>query len=152
MRSNSSFRSTDQQLTQWMHKIGFALLRYSLAIVFIWFGILKPLGLSPAADLVSRTVYWFDAAWFVPFLGWWEVAIGLFLLFRPTVKLALLLLFIQMPGTFLPLIILPEVTFVDLPFVLSLEGQYIVKNLSLIAAAITVGGVVNRSDSKNELH
>jgi uncharacterized membrane protein YkgB len=50
-----------------------------------------------------------------------------------------LLLFLQMPGTFLPLFILPEVCFTRPPFELTMEGQYIVKNLVLIAAAIVVG-------------
>jgi len=44
-----------------------------------------------------------------------------------------------MPGTFLPLILLPEVCFVNFPFDLTLESQYIVKNLVLIGAAIVVG-------------
>jgi uncharacterized membrane protein YkgB len=49
------------------------------------------------------------------------------------------LLALQMPGTFLPLILLPEVCFVKFPFDLTLEGQYIIKNLVLIGAAIVVG-------------
>jgi hypothetical protein len=44
-----------------------------------------------------------------------------------------------MPGTFLPLVLLPEVCFVSIPFNLTLEGQYIVKNLVLIGAAMAVG-------------
>ena len=114
-------------------------LRYSLAIIFIWFGILKPLGENPAADLVANTVFWFSPDWFVPFLGFWEVGIGVFFLIQRTIKMALILLFLQMPGTFLPLILLPEVTFSHFPYALSLEGQYIIKNLTLIAAAITIG-------------
>ena len=125
-----------------MSTYGFIFLRYSLAIVFFWFGILKPIGLSPAAALVEKTVFWFSADWFVPFLGWWEAAIGIFLLFRSTLRIALLLLFLQIPGTFLPLVLLPEITFDHFPFGLSLEGQYVIKNLVLIAAAITVGGTV----------
>ena len=73
------------------------LLRVSLAVVFIWFGILKPLGYSVANELVERTVYWFDPAWFIPFLGWWEVLIGVTLLVRPWVRVAIFLLLAQMP-------------------------------------------------------
>lgn len=137
--------------TQLMHRYGFILLRYSLAIIFFWFGILKPLGVSPAADLVANTVYWFSADWFVPFLGWWEVTIGLLMLYRPTVKYALVLLFLQIPGTFLPLVLLPDVTFTEFPYGLTLEGQYIIKNLTLIAAAIAVGGTINRAESDDEI-
>jgi len=52
----------------------------------------------------------------------------------------LFLLALQMPGTFLPLILLPDVCFESVPFNLTLEGQYIVKNLVLIGAAMAVGG------------
>lgn len=137
--------------TNLMHRYGYVLLRYSLAVIFFWFGILKPLGLSPAADLVANTVFWFSPDWFVPLLGWWEVAIGILMLYRPTVKYALILLFMQIPGTFLPLVLLPEVTFTEFPYGLTLEGQYIIKNLTLIAAAIAVGGTINRTQSEDEL-
>jgi uncharacterized membrane protein YkgB len=132
----------DRRIAGWMRRNGPLLARVALAIVFIWFGLLKPLGKSVANDLVTRTVYWVDPGWFVPLLGWWEVAIGVCMLIRPLLRLAILLLFLQMPGTFLPLVLLPQVCFVSVPFVPTLEGQYIIKNLVLIAAAIVVGGTV----------
>jgi len=141
------FWSIDEKIAGWMAKYGLPLLRYSIAIVFIWFGILKPLGLSPAADLVAKTVVWFSPDWFVPFLGWWEVLIGLTLLYRPTIRVSIFLLFLQMPGTMLPLVFLPDVCFTQIPFGLTLEGQYIIKNLVLISAALVIGGTV-RQDTK----
>lgn len=135
----------DEAISGWMRRHGVEILRRTLGIVFIWFGILKPYGLSPAQELVSRTVYWVDPAWFVPFLGWWEVVIGAGLLIRPLIRPAIALLFLQMPGTFLPLVLLPDVCFTRFPFGLTLEGQYIVKNLVLIAAALVVGGTVRCS-------
>ncbi len=147
MNTLEYIKATDQAIVKVMHKYGFVLLRYSLAVIFIWFGTLKPLGMSPAATLVENTVYWFSPEWFVPLLGWWEAAIGLFLLFPITIRIALLLLFIQMSGTFLPLVLLPDVTFSHFPFGLTLEGQYIIKNLVLISAAITVGGAMTNSDT-----
>ena len=152
MSFKAIFNRFDEWVTKVMHKYGFVLLRYSLAITFIWFGILKPIGLSPASALVANTVYWVSSDWFVPILGWWEVLIGVFLLFRSTVRIALFLLFLQMPGTFLPLVLLPEITFTQFPYGLTLEGQYIIKNLILIAAAIAVGGTVNSRDTSQELH
>lgn len=125
-----------------MQRHGMWMLRWTLGIIFIWYGALKPLGVSPAQDLVVNTVYWVDPAWFVPFLGWWEVAIGVGLLFRPLLRIAIALLLLQMPGTFVPLVLLPNVCFTDVPFGLTLEGQYIIKNLVLIAAALVVGGTV----------
>jgi uncharacterized membrane protein YkgB len=139
----ASLNRFDRRLSAWMAAHGPTLLRYALGVVFVWFGALKLfMGASPAEDLVKRTVYWFDPDWFFPFLGAWEVAIGLGLLVRPLNRLAILLLFLQMPGTFLPLVVVPEACWVRFPFVLTLEGQYIVKNLVLIAAALVVGGTV----------
>jgi len=136
------FHEIDYFIASRMQRYGVPLLRISIGIVFIWFGLLKPLGISPAAELVRRTVYWFSADWFIPFLGWWEVAIGLGLLYRPLIRIAILLLFLQMGGTVLPLFLLPEVCFTTIPFGLTLEGQYIIKNLVLISAALVIGGTV----------
>ena len=134
----------DRRIADWMERYGAELLRYSLGITFIWFGILKPFGVSPAQLLIERTVYWFPPDIFVQILGWWEVAIGAGLLFRPLIRGALFLLFLQLPGTFLPLLLLPDVCFIDFPFVLTLEGQYIIKNLILLSAGIAVGGTVRK--------
>ena len=123
----------------YLEKLSLPILRYSLAIIFIWFGGLKVFGQSPANDLITKTVYWFNPDIFIPILGVWEAAIGLCLLVPSFIRLGLLLLALQMPGTFLPLVLLPEVCFQSNPFNLTLEGQYIVKNLVLIGAAMVVG-------------
>ncbi len=107
--------------------------------------------MSPAADLVANTVYWLPPDVFLPILGWWEVAIGVGLLFRPLVRMALFLLFLQMPGTALPLLLLPDVCFSKFPIGLTLEGQYIIKNLTIISAAIVIGGTVRRHSSDQRL-
>lgn len=133
----------DEAISTWMNRYGRRLLRYSLSLVFIWFGALKTLGTSPANDLVSRTIYWLPPETFLPVLGWWEVAIGVCLLFRPLLRLGLLLLFLQMPGTFLPFVIVPERCFERFPFELTVEGQYIVKNLVLLGAALVIGGTIH---------
>lgn len=130
----------DDHIRSFMNKVGVPILRYSLAIIFIWFGILKPWGLSPAQTLVERTVYWFDPAWVVPILGWWEVAIGVCFIFRRLVRIGIFLLFLQIPGTFMPLVLLPDVCFEQFPFALTMEGQYIIKNLLIIGSALVVGG------------
>jgi len=140
-------RWIDSQLISWAKKHGLKLLRYSLAIIFIWFGILKPLNLSPAAELVANTVYWFDPSWFVPFLGWWEVVIGLCLLWKKAIRVGVALMALMMVGTFLPLVILPEVTWTGF-MSLTMEGQYIIKNIVLIAAALVIASHIR--DKKNE--
>ena len=136
----STFTKIDPIITTWMSRHGHMLLRISMGIIFIWFGLLKTFGQSPVNNLVARTVYWFDPNVFIPILGWWEFAIGVCFLFHRLIRIAVLLLFLQIGGTFLPLIVLPEVCFIKFPFVLTMEGQYIVKNLLIISAAIVIGG------------
>jgi uncharacterized membrane protein YkgB len=130
----------DARLIVWMRDHGLGFLSIALGVIFIWFGALKIFSSSPADNLVRRTVYWFDPDIFIPVLGVWEVVIGACLLFRPLIRLGLLLLLFQLPGTFLPLLLLPEVCFAGFPFNLTMEGQYIVKNLLIIGAALVVGG------------
>jgi uncharacterized membrane protein YkgB len=127
-----------------MRRHGVALLRVSLAVVFAWFGALKLAGASPAQELVAKTVFWFPPGIFVPVLGVWEIAIGVGLLYRPWLRVGLALLFLQMPGTALPLLVRPEVCFTQWPLGLTMEGQYIVKNLVLLSAAIVIGGTLRR--------
>ena len=76
-----------------MYRYGRLLLRISLAVIFIWFGVLKPLGMSPAEALVAKTVYWFPSDLIIPILGWWEVAIGIGLLFRKLIRVAVPVIF-----------------------------------------------------------
>jgi uncharacterized membrane protein YkgB len=133
----------DSKLISFMEKAGMPFLRLAIGVVFIWFGALKTVGeLSPAYDLVAKTVYWLTPEIIVPLLGLWEVAIGIAFIFTPLTRAAILLLALQMPGTFLPLILLPEVCFNVFPFGLTLEGQYIVKNLVIIGSALVIGSRV----------
>lgn len=80
----------------------------------------------------------------VDIVEWLEIIIGITFLSRKTVRLAILFLAFQMVGTFLPLLILPEVTFHahHVPYGLILEGQYIINNLLIISAALIIGGTV----------
>ena len=139
---NNRFDRIDQLISEQMWRFGVPVLRFGLAVVFIWFGALKLTGASPAIEMVTRTVYWFNPAIFIPILGWSEVAIGICLAIPPLTRLGILLLALQMPGTFLPLILLPQVCYNGPPWNLTLEGQYIVKNLVIIGAALVLGGLV----------
>jgi len=139
----------DQHIARYMNRWGVPVLRLALAVIFVWFGLLKPLGLSPAAPLVLATTA--DLPVFAPdtwlvLIGWWEMAIGLTFLHPATVRIAIALLGLQMVGTFMPLVLLPGVTFQNgrIPYGLTMEGQYIVKNLLIIAAALVIGGTVRQ--------
>ncbi|MCG8419002.1 MAG: cyclic nucleotide-binding domain-containing protein [Proteobacteria bacterium] len=128
------------RVAAWMAHHGYTLLRVSMGIVFIWFGALKPLGLSPAEELVARTTLWVPAPGLLHLLGAWEMAIGVCFLFKPLAGWAVALLLPQMLVAMSPLVLLPELSYVQFPFGLTLEGQYLIKNLVLLAAAFVLGG------------
>lgn len=141
-KAKKIFEAVDPVIITWMNRHGLLFSRIALGVVFMWFGLLKTIGESPANELVTRTVYWVNPKIFIPVLGWWEFAIGFCFLFQPLLRFAILLLFLQIGGTFLPLILLPDVCYNGNLFLLTIEGQYIVKNLLIISAAIVVGGSV----------
>lgn len=138
----------DRSITRWMADHGVALTRIALGLVFLWFGIIKlgP-GWSPAADLATRTIDRLtlgvvSPALGLPLLAIWESLIGLGLLTGRFLRATLLLLFVQMPGTMMPLLLFPSETFNAFPYAPTLEGQYIIKNLVLVGAAIVIGATV----------
>ena len=138
----------DIRITTWMARHGVTLTRIALGIVFFWFGIIKFVpGWSPAAELATRTIDVLTQGLLppklsLPLLAAWEVAIGLGLLTCRFLRATLLLLFLQMPGTMLPLVFFPQETFTIFPYAPTLEGQYIIKNLVLVSAALVVGATV----------
>ena len=139
----------DRRIVRFMQRWGTTALQVSLAVIFVWFGLLKPFGLSPAEPVVLATVRWmplFTPATWLAVIGWWEVVIGVTFLFHKTIRLAVALLALQMVGTFLPLLILPQVTFQPgrTPYAPTMEGQYIIKNLLILSAALVLGGTVRR--------
>jgi uncharacterized membrane protein YkgB len=123
------------------------LLRLSLAIVYIWFGALKVFETSPAEKLVQETVYWLEPSIFVPILGVAELIIGIGLLIKKWTPIVILLLLLHMFVTFFPIVIVPKLCFDTTLFCPTLIGQYIVKNLVLIAAALTIIGKHHQQQS-----
>lgn len=142
----------DLRLGLWLEKYGHVAHRVSLALLFVWFGLLKPLGHKTATSLLAHTIYWGDPEVMVPILGWWEVTIGVCLLIRPLNRVALLLLVIRLPGTILAFILLPEVCFDGSPLTPTIEGQYLVKDLVLFTAAMIIGGTVRRERAPTVIH
>ena len=140
--------AVDVRITGWMARHGVRLTRMALGLVFTWFGALKFVpSASPAADLASRTIERLTfglvpPAVGLPVLAGWEVLVGVGLLLGRGLRFVLLLLFLQMTGTLLPLFLFPQETFATFPYAPTLEGQYIIKNVVLVAAAIVVGSTV----------
>ena len=137
------FDAIDQAITRFMARHGVTFLRISMGIVFFWFGVLKLTPeLSPAETLIRESITFFSMSWFLPLLAVWEMAIGLGFITGRFMRLTILLLFLQMPGTISPVFLRPDLVFTQFPFGLTLEGQYIVKNMVLISAALVVGATV----------
>ena len=140
----------DARLIPFLRHAAIPMLRISLGLVFVWFGALKVFDVSPVADLVARTVYWVDPDLFVTTLGFFEVFVGVMLLFGWALRLTLALFTLQMIGTFLTFLVLPEVTFRSRnPLLLTVEGEFVVKNLVLISAALVVGTTVRRHGARS---
>jgi uncharacterized membrane protein YkgB len=135
-----------------MRRYGILALRIALGITFIWFGALKIFRVSPVAELVATTVYWFPPEFVVPALGVWEVLVGLGLLTGWAMRLTLLFFFLQMAGTFLVLIMHPDIAFQNRnPLLLTVEGEFVVKNLVLITAGLVVGSTVPKMREREGL-
>ena len=139
------FDVVDRAVTGWMARNGITILRWSIGLVFIWFGALKLVpGLSPADQIATETTMALTFG-LIPEdvarlgLAFLEITIGVGLVTGWFLRLTLLLLFLQMAGTLTPLLIFPEQIWSDFPFVLTLEGQYIMKNGVLISAGFVIG-------------
>lgn len=130
-------RNTDSTLT-------YFLFRLSIGLVYFHFGFLKFFpDLSPAEMLASQTIMRIsggmfdahDALWVLALL---ECTIGVIFIFGVWTPLALGIFLFHMAGTFLPLVILPELTFKIFPFAPTIEGQYILKNLVFVTAGLAL--------------
>ena len=119
-------------------------LAISIGLVYLWFGALKFFpGLSPADDLAKNTIDWLTLGFISPnlsiiLLAIWETAVGLLLITniyrRPIIILAL----IHIAFTFTPLFIFREQSFTNFPYGLTILGQYIVKNIIIAGALVTL--------------
>lgn len=131
----------DQSAIDFLKKITFPLARISLFIVFFWFGFLKIIDTSPAnplvEELLNKTLPFIDFSQFIVLFGILEMIIGITFLIPKTERLTIALLVPHMVTTFLPLIFLPNITWKSF-LVPTLEGQYIIKNLVIIALAISL--------------
>ena len=131
----------DLKLINFFKRISVPVARFGLFVVFFYFGILKVLGLSPASGLVQalfeQTISFVSFDAFLILFGLFECLIGILFIIRGFERVVIPLLFIHMVTTFMPLFILPEATWSAF-MVPTLEGQYIIKNLVIIAAAVGI--------------
>ncbi len=129
----------DHKLIHFLRKISVPMARFALFVVFFWFGYLKLVGLSPAGplvhDLFDKTIHFMAFNTFYMLFATFECIIGILFLIKGTERVVFPLLLLHMITTFLPLVFLPGIVWQS-AFVPTLEGQYIIKNLVIIATAI----------------
>ena len=136
-----SIESIDIKIIRFFKRISAPVARFGLFVIFFWFGLLKVIGLSPASGLVEslfeQTVPWMQFSTFIILFGLFECLIGILFVIRGFERVVMPLLLVHMITTFMPLFLLPQMTWSG--FLLpTLEGQYIIKNLVIIAAAIGI--------------
>lgn len=145
---NKKLVDLDIAITRWMASRGLLLLRISIGIIFLWFGVLKFFpGLSPAENLAINTIKLMSFGLLpdqviIIGLASWETLIGLGLILNKYMRETLLLMYLQMLGTLSPVFLFPSEVFTHFPYALTLEGQYIIKNFVVISAGIVLGATV----------
>lgn len=134
-----SIEKIDVQLINFFRKISIPTARFGLFVVFFYFGLLKVIGLSPASGLVQalfeQTISFMSFDTFFILFGLFECLIGILFIIPGLERIVMPLLLVHMVTTFMPLFMLPAVTWSGF-LVPTLEGQYIIKNLLIIAIAI----------------
>jgi uncharacterized membrane protein YkgB len=119
----------------------FTFSRIALFIIYFWFGLLKVLGLSPATPMVHGLFEKMSMGILIPFdlfiilFGAFEMLIGILFLIGKFRRITLILFVLHMITTIFPLFIMGGMVW-DSFGTPTLEGQYIVKNLALIAIVL----------------
>jgi uncharacterized membrane protein YkgB len=135
-----------RRLDDLLRRLSLPLLRISLGFVFIWFGALKVADVTPARELVAGTVPWLDAGWLVPALGWFEIAVGGVLISGYLLGWVCAAMVAHLGGTFLTVVMQPEVMFQHgNPFMLTMEGEFVAKNLVLMTSALVIAAWTRRA-------
>lgn len=120
------------------------LLALSIGIVYLWFGTLKYFpNVSPAEDLARNTIdilsfHLIPSNVSIILLAIWETLVGVLLILNVARRTAIILALTHMVFTFFPLLFFTDQAFGNTPFQLTLVGQYIVKNLIIIAALLAL--------------
>lgn len=113
-------------------------LRIALGVVFVWFGALKVSGDTPVGDLVAGVVPWLPAELFVTGLGAFEVVLGIVIIAGYRLTWAIGVMVAHLAGTFLVFVTQPEVAYTSNPLMVTMEGEFVAKNLVLITAGLVV--------------
>ncbi len=135
-------------LHHWLVRHSVALLRIAIGGIFLGFGVLKFFpGLSPAAALAEHT-FGVLTGGMIPagvarvLIAILECAIGLCFVTGKGLRVGVWLLGVQMLGALSPLLLFPGEMFSGPYHAPSLEGQYVIKDVVLIAAGLVIAATV----------
>ncbi|MFW6235884.1 MAG: DoxX family membrane protein [Desulfovibrionales bacterium] len=128
-----------------LHDRALLFLRLAIGLCYLWFGLLKLFpGQSPMEPLM-RSAYDFLAQWnimplrlFILVIGIWEMLIGIGFFVGKYMNILAVLILLQLAGAFSPIVLAPEEVWKSFPFVLTLAGQYIIKDLVLLGAVFVL--------------
>lgn len=141
MAKRWDIQKLDLKLIAFFKRMYIPFARFSIFLIFFWFGLLKLLDLSSAGplahDLVAKTVgaQYFDTLFII--LAVLECIVGILFLFPRLTRVVIPLLLFHMLIVCSPLVLVPEHTWQKV-LVPTLEGQYIIKNAVVIAVAIGI--------------
>ena len=134
----------DRIIILFMKTYGHFFERFLIGLIFIWIGSLKVLEYATATSLIAKSVYWFDPGLTVPVLGCWEVFMGFCLMIKPLIRFSILLLIIRFMGTLLAFYYHFDLCFEANLLIPTIQGQYLLKELTLLGAAMVIAGTVRK--------
>lgn len=131
----------DSHIIHFLRRIYFPLARFAIFLVFFWFGFLKVIDASPASPMVlgllHQTLPFMEPHAFLVCFGIFEMIIGITFLIPHLERLAIALLIPHLFSTTLPLFLMKNLTWSGF-LVPTMEGQYIIKNILIIALAFGI--------------
>jgi len=131
----------DELLLNVLRRWSITALRLALGSIFLWFGALKIFGGSPVAVLIQETYSFMPIHVFMFVLGVWEIVIGIGIMLKRALRCVLILLCVHLLGTFTAIWFNPGIFFVQgVPLCLTVDGEFVMKNLVLITAALVIAG------------
>lgn len=137
--------AVDDQVRALLQRYGPVAMRWALGLVFVWFGALKIANVTPVAKLVADTLAFvpISPSILLPALGAFEIVVGIALITGWMLRPVLASLVAHLTGTFLVLVTQPGVAFQDgNPLLLTTEGEFVVKNVVLIAGTLLVAAAL----------
>jgi uncharacterized membrane protein YphA (DoxX/SURF4 family) len=147
---DARLRRAEAVAQRWLIAHSIAILRVSIGAVLLAFGVLKFFpGVSPAQELVEKTTSMLTlglvpGATALVAVALLETVVGLWLISGRALRGAVYLLGVQLVGIMSPIVLLPGRLFAGPHGAPTLEGQYVLKDVIIVGAALvlaaTLGG------------